>query len=1367
MNCYRMISPVARGCILLILSLVLLLPSLGRAGEIVINEVMASNQSTAPLEDQTDYFPDFVELYNNSGREIDLVAERWAITTKINPEWGPLFFDFKDFFLFPAGTPTFPADSYLLIYFDGETNLPGIHTTFSVGGTNETFTLNRNGDTIKLYKNFTPFMDPAPNLVDSVTFGFQLSTNSIGRVPDFTGEFTLTVPTPCGGTVPCLSNIAASFTPAPVSSNALTLKMNEWLATNSAGWDRDWLEIYNPDTNVVSLGGLVFVDKIGNLVDPLESRPVPQLTFIAPLGFVQFFCTKNADTNRSAEELSFSISSDTIEDIFMVASNKLTIIDKVRSDRPKRNTSQGRLPDGGDVFNGWLPNLSPEASNFGNIPEVAINEVLTHTDPPLEDAIELVNNTDTPQSINGWWLTNQRNNPKKFQIKPGTDNAAGIDKSVIPPRGYVVFYESEFNNPARAAQPFTLNSANGDECYLYKADANGKLLGFRRGIDFGPAENGVSFGRYITSETNVDIVALSDLSLGSPVRATDPPSGSYQNIFRTGTGAANPIPRIGPVVINEIHYAPPPIIGTNDNTIDEFIELYNISEATVRLYDPNVYRADGNYNPAPDGTILVAGQIYADGRTNTWRLRGAADFNFPENVSLSAGGFLLVVNFDPSEPGALSAFTNRVGALPAGVQVFGPFRGTDKLRNGGDTVELLKGDVPQSPQHPDFRLVPYIRVDKIDYNDDPPWPNARANGFSLQRKSSYDYGNDPINWSTNRPTAGRFNTPGGVEPPSIATQPESRTVTAGSHVTFRVTARGGELHYQWMTNGVSLTGATSATLDLPNLNTNQSAGYSVLVTNAVGAVTSSVAVLTVNASKPDTKLPTVAIKTPTASVVTFDHIVITGSASDNIGVNSVFYSVNGGTYLLAQADTPTWSSWSTPILELLPGTNTASAYSVDQAGNQSLINKRTYFLSSRTPLGLSTNGLGSVTGATNGQMLELGRNFVLTATPKPGQVFSNWVVLSNSVVKRISAEPVLTYSMISNTAVVASFVPNPFAAVAGKYNGLFYETDETNGVRHGASGFFTLTVTDRGSYTASLLSGGLKLAASGQLDLEGKATNTIPRKGTNNLVVAWAVALDGSDTITGSVSDPTNGWTATLNGDRALFNTKTNPCALAGKYTLLLPGLPHDSFVPGGHSYGTVSIDGNGVVSLKGYLSDKTSAAQKVPLSKNGQWPLYVSLYSGKGSLLSWIAFTNRLTDDFHGWLNWSKPALPTSKYYPLGFTTNENEVVGSRYAAPGGTNKVLSLTGATLALSGGNLVEDATIAVGMGPGSKVTNTPPPKLSVTFTASSGLFKGSYTPTNAGAKAVSFAGAVLQKGTNAAGFYLGTNQSGRVFLEATP
>ncbi|HEY6563266.1 MAG TPA: hypothetical protein VIY86_02110, partial [Pirellulaceae bacterium] len=200
-----------RGGILSILSALLLFPFIGSAGEIVINEVMASNASTTPLEDQTDYFPDYVELYNNSGREIDLVTERWAFSTKAVPKWGQgigIFreYDFKDFYLFPPGTPPFPADSYLLVFFDNETNFPGIHTTFTKNTTNVTFTLSRGGENLRLYKNFTPLTDPAPNLVDSVTFGFQLPTKSIGRVPDFTGDFTLTVPTPCGGTIPCLSN---------------------------------------------------------------------------------------------------------------------------------------------------------------------------------------------------------------------------------------------------------------------------------------------------------------------------------------------------------------------------------------------------------------------------------------------------------------------------------------------------------------------------------------------------------------------------------------------------------------------------------------------------------------------------------------------------------------------------------------------------------------------------------------------------------------------------------------------------------------------------------------------------------------------------------------------------------------------------------------------------------------------------------------------------------------------------------------------------------------------------------------------------------------------------------------------------------
>ena len=1363
----RLLSP-ARALSAILLGLCLSMPLAGRAAAIVINEILASNATIAPLTNSPDYFPDYVELYNSTPNIIPLgptnsgPSGNWILSIKKNPN--PL--DESEFFRFPAGS-MIPADSYLLVFMDDQTNFPGIHTTFIAYGTNKTtLTLGRTGGRVKLYNLNLPDIFPndfADQLVDSIEFGHQITDLSLGRVPDFTGNFTLTFPNPAGGELTYGTNTPFPFVSAPTSSNQFTLKINEWMGTNSAGWDKDWLEVYNPDTNIVTLSGLIFVDKTNNLAVPAESRPIPALSFIAPLGFVQLFASKNNDPDAPANELGFSISSDSIEPIFIVAGNRATVIDKVTSNNPQRNKTQGRIPDGEDVLtelvqrqtrNKILPNTSPEESNFASIPEVVINELLTHTDPPLEDAIELANTTGTSQNIGNWWLTNSRDNPKKYRIPSGT---------IIPAYGFKVFYEAQFNstNPAVAAQPFTLNSANGGECYLYKADSSGKLLGYRRGVTFGPAANGVSFIRHVVANdygTNVDMVAASDLSFGTSVRRTDPPT--YLSTFRTGAGATNPAPLVGPVVVNEIHYHPPPFVGGADDTITEFIELFNTSESTVTLYDPQQYFDNG--------------QRYADGRTNTWRIRGEVSFDFPESASLGAGKFALVVNFDPTGPSTnlyYQNFMNKFPALaplvPSEVKIYGPYKG--KLSNSGATVEVRRPDAPQGPTHPDFGLVPYITVDLVSYTDKVPWPlvedgTGAGTGDSLQKFSSYDYGNDPLIWFGAAPTPGKFNTASGVESPSISRHPQDLTVTAGRSATFSVTARGGQLRYQWMTNEVEISGATNASITLLNVSTNQSALFSVVITNLAGFIISETATLTVVPPLSDSLRPTVTIATPTFASTTEEAIIVGGKAADKNGISAVFYSVNGGPFIAATGSL-TMTIWGTPLPVILSaGTNIISAYSVDQASNTSLTNSRSYFYSSRTPLTLVTSGNGTVKGATNNQPLELGRNFLLTATPSAGSVFSNWLVTTNLTLAFESSSPTLSFSLVSNTTVTANFVPNPFTIVAGKYHGLFYHDDETNGVTHGSSGNFLLTTTASGSYSAALLAGGLKLSASGQLDLNGRATNTIIRKGTNALTVTWAVALDGSDTVTGTVSD--GAWVAALNGDRAIF-TKTNPCTLAGKYTLVLPGLPGDNFVPGGASYGTVSIGSNGVATLKGYLSDKTSAAQKGQLSKNGEWPLYIPLYSGKGSLLSWIGFTNRLNDDFHGLLNWSKPALPTAKYYKLGFTTNESLVVGSRYAAPVGTNKILQITAGELFLSGGNLTQEYGNAFNLGPSSKVTNLGSNKMTLTFTTSSGLFKGSLTPTNAGAKAIAFNGAVLQKGTNAAGYFLGTNQSGTVSIQAAP
>jgi hypothetical protein len=175
---------------------------------------------------------------------------------------------------------------------------------------------------------------------------------------------------------------------------------------------------------------------------------------------------------------------------------------------------------------------------------VVVNEVLTHSDLPLEDAIEIRNTTTQPIDISGWHLSDANESPLKYRVPNG---------SVIPANGFKVFYEYQFNDNANGI-PFSFSSAKGDQVYLSQMNTNGRLTGYRAVAKFGPAANGVSFGRYSNSVGEVDYVAMSALSFGTGITAGSPPA--QITIFRTGTGAANPYPKVGPIIISEVMYHP-------------------------------------------------------------------------------------------------------------------------------------------------------------------------------------------------------------------------------------------------------------------------------------------------------------------------------------------------------------------------------------------------------------------------------------------------------------------------------------------------------------------------------------------------------------------------------------------------------------------------------------------------------------------------------------------------------------------------------------------------------------------------------------------------------------------------------------------
>ena len=87
----------------------------------------------------------------------------------------------------------------------------------------------------------------------------------------------------------------------------------------------------------------------------------------------------------------------------------------------------------------------------------------------------------------------------------------------------------------------------------------------------------------------------------------------------------------------------------------------------------------------------------------------------------------------------------------------------------------------------------------------------------------------------------------GLVPPSIVTQPASQTNHAGTAASFSVAANGSApFSYQWYFNtNTLLANATSATLNLANVQQTNAGYYSVVIANAAGSVTSSVARLSV------------------------------------------------------------------------------------------------------------------------------------------------------------------------------------------------------------------------------------------------------------------------------------------------------------------------------------------------------------------------------------------------------------------------------------------------------------------------------------------------------------------------------------------
>lgn len=624
---------------------------------VLLNEVMADNQSAVP---HGNAHPDWLELHNPGDTAVSLA--NWSLTDD----------DDRRKFVFPDDTSV-PAGGYLVVWCDNDSSTPGLHTGFA---------LDRDGESLWLY-------DAATNRADALSFGRQVADRSIGRVETL---WQLTEPTPEA------ANRAATL------ADPANLTLNEWLAAPEPG-NPDWIELFNrAESAPVSLRGL----HLGTTND-LDRLDV--LAFLGPREHTLLF----ADEQPGPAHLEFKLPAG--GGVILLQDPTGRELERVTYGPQIRAVSEGRLPDAASRIVAFTTTVSPGAPNHVPLPEVVINEVLSHADPPLEDAIELHNPGAEPVVIGGWYLSDDPRDLTRFRIPDGTHLDAG---------GYAVFYEAQFGaaeGEVDLPPRFALDAAHGDAVYLAEADANGNLTGRRTGVFFGAAANGISFGRVPTS-VGVNFAALSRRTFGQD----EPPDLA---LFRSGRGLPNAGPLVGPIVISEVMYQPiPGLDAPADGSNLEFIELHNLSGVSVPLFDPE----------HPE---------------NPWRLAKAVTYSFPANTTLPGHASLLLVPFDPrTNAVALASFNAAYAPVSP---LLGPYAG--RLANEGDTIELERPDTPQPPDRTDAGFVPYVLVERILYSPQSPWPtNAAGGGASLQRLTPAAFANDPANWTAAPPTPGRVDT---------------------------------------------------------------------------------------------------------------------------------------------------------------------------------------------------------------------------------------------------------------------------------------------------------------------------------------------------------------------------------------------------------------------------------------------------------------------------------------------------------------------------------------------------------------------------------------------------------------------------------
>ncbi len=284
------------------------------AGVLVVNEVLPVN---ATLQNPDGSFAGWVELFNPSAVAIDVSDMSFSDDTSVPRK-----------FVFGAGASV-PAGGNLVTFFN---------PLAAPSATNTGFALPALGGGVFLFEK----MAAGGGLHDGVSYGLQIADFAIGRTPNGSGAFALTVPT--RGAL----NTAAGL-------GAITgVKLNEWLANPTVA--PGFFEIFNTGAQPVALGGNYLTDL---LTDRTKHRIAP-LSFIGGSGGARWrhFIADN-DAGATPGHVNFSLNP--LGESLGLFSGAGVQLDAVSFGAQTSGIAQGRFPDGTSAIVSLTP--TPGAAN--------------------------------------------------------------------------------------------------------------------------------------------------------------------------------------------------------------------------------------------------------------------------------------------------------------------------------------------------------------------------------------------------------------------------------------------------------------------------------------------------------------------------------------------------------------------------------------------------------------------------------------------------------------------------------------------------------------------------------------------------------------------------------------------------------------------------------------------------------------------------------------------------------------------------------------------------------------------------------------------------------------------------------------------